>query len=176
MSIQVLFEDERGYLVMEGNELTIGSKIDDPPKVRLTSPIYSTGGGGGCLSFNTSAEGQVATLSSQTEMGLIRVEQAADVRGDTSNPKAELNFLVNDGGREDRNMQKPLSFIWNAITHCLLPLFGGSGTTDTMWAPEGLFFTQQQGDGNFVTYHVDVPFDKTANPRAVWSAWTGSIA
>jgi len=44
-----------------------------------------------------------------------------------------------------------------------------------MWAPSGLFFTQQQADGNFVTYRITTPFDKSANPKAVWSAWTGFI-
>jgi len=61
---------------------------------------------------------------------------------------------------------------------------GGMGITgvnsspkdvNRMWSPDGLKFTQQQNDGNFVTYEVDVPFDIGANPIAKWSAWTGFI-
>ena len=178
MSRLVLFEDERGYLAMEGNELTVGSKIDDPPKVRLTAPIYPKGGGGGCISYNASYfTGQVCFGSQQLEMGLDRVEQAEDVRGDQGNLKAERNFLLNDGSSsKDSAMKKPLAFVWNAITRLFLNLGGGDSRPDTMWAPDGLSFTQQQNDKNFVTYEVDQPFDKGANPRALWSAWTGKIS
>lgn len=175
MSRVVLFEDERGYLVMEGNELSIGSKLNDPPKVRLTAPVYATGGGGGCVSYNRSIrEGAVCFGNEQQEMALDRVEQAEDVRGQNS-LKAERNFLLNDGsGSGDSAMKKPLAFVWNAVTRLLLN-FGGSSRTDTMWANDGLHFTQQQSDGNFVTYVIDRPFDKSANPRALWSAWTGPL-
>jgi len=171
VSRTVLHDDERGYVVVEGNELTVGSKIDDPPKVRLTSPTYSHGGGGGAVSFNSSPE-SISFGDRQTEMAMIRVEQAEDVRGQVANPKAEINFLLNDGGTTDANMQKPFAFVWNTITQLRLAFVE---RTDTMWAPSGLFFTQQQADGNFVTYRITTPFDKSANPKAVWSAWTGFI-
>lgn len=176
MSRTVIFEDDRGFLAMEGNELTVGSKIDDPPKLRLTSPTYSHGAGGGCVSYNRSTRaGAVCFGNDQQEMALDRVEQASDVRGNPSNLKAERNFLLNDGSSgADSAMQKPLAFVWNLVTRNLLGL-GGSGRTDTMWAPDGLHFTQQQSDGNFVTYEVTRPFDKSASPKALWSAWTGVI-
>jgi hypothetical protein len=169
----VLHDDERGYVIAEGNELTIGSKLDDPPKVRLTSIGTDHGGAGGVVSFNLSRQTGVCYGSQQTEMAMIRVEQASDVRGDASNSKAEFNFLLNDGGTADADMQKPLAFVWNVITRNLLSVLGSR--PDTMWAPTGRTFTQQQDDGNFVTYSVDHPFDKSANPVALWSAWTGKL-
>lgn len=42
-----------------------------------------------------------------------------------------------------------------------------------MWSPNGLMVTQQQDDGNFVTYRLSRPYDKGANPVPVWSAWSG---
>jgi hypothetical protein len=43
-----LYEDERGYLRVSGNETFTDSVIDDPPKVRQGSPV--AGGAFGCLS------------------------------------------------------------------------------------------------------------------------------
>jgi hypothetical protein len=45
-------------------------------------------------------------------------------------------------------MRKPLAFIYNAVTQALIQILGAR--TDTIWAPDGLTFTQQQSDGNFV--------------------------
>lgn len=48
---------------------------------------------------------------------------------------------------------------------------------DTMWAPNGKAFTQQQDDGNFVTYVTDVPFSKDpAHARAIWSSGTAGAS
>lgn len=174
--MQIIAESDIGYLLFDGNELTIGSKIDDPPKLRGTSKIYPHGGGGFAISANASLHDGVCDGHAQGEMAMLRWEQAEDVRGQVGNLKGEANFMLNDGGGgEDANMQKPLAFVWNAITRTLLGLFGGGGRPDTMWAPQGLTFTQQQDDGNFVTYKVERPFDKGANPVAVWSAWTGFL-
>lgn len=170
MARTVLHEDERGFVVAEGNELTVGSKVDDPPKVRLTSPCFPTGGAGGAVSFNLSRQPGVCYGSQQTEMGMVRVEQAEDVRGDASNPKAEINFLLNNGGTADINMQKPLAFVWNAITRLLLPLGGSGGSS--MRSPNGRWLVQQQDDGNLVQYDMIDP----SHPIATWSSWTGPIS
>lgn len=171
-----------GFVGFEGNEQTVGSKVDDPAKVRITAPITTHGGGGGVISFNLhKAMGQVVLGGGQTEMAMLRVEQASDVRG-TDSPRAEFNFLCNDGGTADANMRKCLAFTYDGIT-AISPgiaasfraLGTGSGITDTMWAPNGLTFTQQQSDGNFVSYRVAQPFNKGASPCAMWSAWTGFI-
>lgn len=166
MAKQILFEDERGYLLMDGNELTIGSKIDDPPKIRLTSPGTEHGGAGGVVSFNLSRNtGTICDGHQQTEMAMIRVEQASDVRGQASNPKAEINFLLNDGGTADSNMQKPFAFIWNAITTLKLALGFGAAQQDFLQAGPYRFYLQ--GDRNLVLY------DTSTTPwTAVWSSGT----
>jgi hypothetical protein len=181
MARVILFEDERGYVIAEGNEFTIGSKIDDPPKVRVGSQIFTHGGGGGVISFSRMRSSGVCFGDQQDEIAMIRVEQAEDVRGQTSNRKAEFNFMVSNGD-PSVDVVKPLAFTWDTVTRILAGFrsslaakLGGGGRTDTMWAPDGLSFTQQQSDGNFVTYTIDAPFDKSANPRPVWSAWTGKI-
>jgi hypothetical protein len=46
--------------------------------------------------------------------------------------------------------------------------------TDTMWAPDGLSWTQQQGDTNFVTYAGVTPWSKYP-ATAVWSWMSGPI-
>lgn len=55
----IIAENDIGFLLFDGNELTVGSKIGDPPKLRLTSPINSDGGGGGCVSYNASRQAGV---------------------------------------------------------------------------------------------------------------------
>lgn len=120
--MHILSENERGYLGFDGNELIIGSKIDDPPKVRLTSPLYPTGGGGGAISFNYSREiGVVCDGHQQDEVAMIRVEQAEDVRGQLGNRKAELNLLLADGSGVG-DVVKPFACVYNAVTR-LLPAF-----------------------------------------------------
>jgi len=36
--MQMIAENDRGYVGLDGNELIVGSKVFDPPKVRITSP------------------------------------------------------------------------------------------------------------------------------------------
>lgn len=170
--MQILAETDTGWIGFEGNELTIGSKVDDPPKLRLTAPCTDHGGGGGVVSFNFSRNAGICDGHNQTEVGMIRVEQAEDVRGNSGNTKAELSFMLGDGSGIG-DVQKPFAFVWNAITRFLIGVLGGP--SDTIWAPSGLYFTQQQADGNFVSYQVDRPFDKSATPVALWSAWTGKL-
>lgn len=172
--MQMIAENESGWVALDGNELIVGSKIDDPAKLRGTSPITEHGGGGFAISANMHRQQGVAVDGhAQTEIGMVRWEQAEDVRG-TFAPKGECNFMLNDGGGgEDSNMRKPLAFVWNAITRSLLSMFGG-GASDTIWAPNGLSFTQQQNDGNFVTYRTTVPFSKA--PEHVTYIWQSGTA
>lgn len=120
--MHILSENDRGYVALDGNELIIGSKIDDPPKVRLTSPLYPTGGGGGAISFNYSREiGVVCDGHQQDEIAMIRVEQAEDVRGQLGNRKAELNLMLADGSGVG-DVVKPFACVYNAVTR-ILPAF-----------------------------------------------------
>ena len=85
------------------------------------------------------------------------------------------------GGSTDDAMQDVLVATVDGGFQFRLPVYapnlsGTAGRTDTMWAPNGLSFTQQQDDGNFVTYTTTVPFSKAGeHVKAVWSAWTGKI-
>jgi hypothetical protein len=117
---------------------------------------------------NHQKTGVVVDGHGQTEVGMLRVEQATDVRG-TLTPKGELNFMLNDGGTQDSNMQKPLAFTWNAVTKQIIPL--GSSGGSQMWSPNRRYLTQQQDDGNLVQYDMLDP----NHPKAIWSSWTGFI-
>ncbi len=170
-----------GFEGFEANERTIGSKVDDPPKLRLTAPLTDHGGGGGVVSFNASRQSGIPQLGGQqTEMGMIRVEQAEDVRGQTGNPKAEISFMLNDGsGDGDAAMTKPLAFTCDGITrispglaNSFRALVGGgvSGGGSGLTSPQGRMTLQLQEDGNMVVY------DTLLSPwKAVWSIWTGPI-
>lgn len=174
-----------GYRGFEGNEETVGSKVDDPPKIRLAAPGTEHGGAGGVVSFNLiPVFGRVAFGGQQIEMCMLRVEQAEDVRGQATNPKGEFNFLCNDGsGTGDRAMKKIFSFTATGVTH-MSPEFaasmrswlggGGGAAGDRMVSSSGQFVTVQQGDGNFVTY--DLARGALGDPNAaVWSSWTGKV-
>jgi hypothetical protein len=164
--MQMLAENDRGWVALDGNELIVGSKLGDPPKVRLTSPVNADGGGGGVLSFNVSRqEGVVCDGHQQDEIAMVRVEQAEDVRGQVGNHKAELNLLLADGSGVG-DVVKPFACVWNAVTR-LMPQFAGAlrsaviggvvpVTPDTHTAEllsrDGKFLFVLQGDGNEVVY------------------------
>jgi hypothetical protein len=96
--MKILEENDRGWVALDGNELVVGSKVDDPPKLRLTQPLTKNGGGGGAISYCFhKIFGRAVSGTETVEMGMLRMEQASDVRGQDNNPKAEMNFLLNDG-------------------------------------------------------------------------------
>jgi hypothetical protein len=179
--MDVIVNTNNGFLGFEGNEESIGSKENDPCKLRLTTPVYPDGGGGGVISFNASRNpGVVQDGHNQQEMGFIRVEQSESVRGQTGNLRGEMNFFLNDGsGQDDASMVRAFAIECDRITKAhpglvqsLRNLLGVSGgfSPDHMTSPQGRFQTHQQEDGNFVTY------DTSTTPwTAVWSAWTGRI-
>jgi hypothetical protein len=181
---QVIADTPIGLNGHEGNEDSQGSKIDDPAKYRLTTPITAHGGGGGMVSYNASRYwNRVVFGGDQLEMAGIRVEQAEDVRGQVGNLKAEFSFLCNDGsGQDDAAMQKCLSFTYTGITRIspyilrdLQTLLGGNvgSSFSRMVSPNGLYWFQPaQDDGNFVLYRVD--FDENGGPApvAIFDLWS----
>jgi len=125
--MQILAENDRGYVALDGNELIVGSKVFDPPKVRLTSPVNADGGGCGALSFNYSRHaGVVCDGHDQDEVAMIRFEQAEDVRGQVGNTKVECNLMMGDGSGVG-DVVKPFACVWNAVTR-LLPEFATAMT------------------------------------------------
>jgi hypothetical protein len=172
----ILAENDIGFLVFDGNELTVGSKIGDPPKVRLTSPIMPDGGGGGVVSYNASRQaGVVCDGHQQTEMAMDRVEQAEDVRGQQGNFTAERNFLVSDASGDGADgMHKPFAFTCDTVTHDTLGLSGSaSGSAPVPFklvSADGRYEMTIQGDGNFVTYDLHA-----SPPKAIWSSFGGRV-
>lgn len=123
--MQIIAENDRGWIALDGNEMIVGSKIFDPPKVRLTSPVNTDGGGGGVISFNISRHaGAAIDGHDQDEMAMLRVEQAEDVRGQVGNPKAELNIMLADGSGVG-DVVKLFAIVWNRVTR-FLPEFAQS--------------------------------------------------
>lgn len=180
----IIAENDRGYLLFDGNELTIGSKIGDPPKLRLTSPINDDGGGGGVVSYNASRHaGVVCDGHQQTEMAMDRVEQAQDVRGQVGNYKAERNFMVSDASGDGADgMHKPLAFTYDAVTHNTLGLAGtapggppmppalGAFDGAEFIGSNGQFIYARQTDGHDVLYDM-----RGATRRAIWASDMGWI-
>jgi hypothetical protein len=179
-----------GFRGFETNEETVGSLVDDPPKVRVTVHITEHGGGGGVVSFNASRHpGMVCMGGDQLEMGYIRVEQAESVRGETGNLRSEMNFFLNDGsGADDAAMVRAFAFECDRITK-MHPGFRASLRAWLLEPDEGIpsppaarppfkmlsengrFELIVQDDGNFVIYDYARP----DGHRAIWSAFGGRI-
>jgi len=175
--MQIIAENDRGYVALDGNELIVGSKILDPPKLRVTSPCDTSGGGGGILSANISRRaGVVCEGHEQVEMGFLRIEQSAAVRGQPGNPRGEYNILLNVGGEDDAAMQHGLGFEADRITTMnpallasLASLLGAAGgaASSRLVSPNGQWWMQMQDDGNFVVYDASDP----SAPKPVFDLW-----
>lgn len=174
--MQIIAENDRGYIGLDGNEFIVGSKIVDPPKVRLTSPANESGGGGGVLSANISRrEGVACDGHQQVEIGFLRFEQSEAVRGDPGNPRGEYNVLLNVGGEDDAAMQRGLAYEADRVTQInpalaasLSSAMGGAGGSPSRFvSPNGRWWMQMQDDGNFVIYDAGDP----SQPKAVFDLW-----
>lgn len=192
--MQMIAENDRGWIALDGNEIIVGSKVFDPPKVRLTSPVNADGGGGGVLSFNISRQaGVVQDGHQQDEMAMIRVEQAEDVRGQLGNHKAELNIMLADGSGIG-DVVKPFAFVWNAVTAALpefvtavAAVLGGHGIGPSPSQPtsppmtgsfdgaefqgsKGLFKYARQTDGHDVLYNAagEAIWASDGGPNGTW--------
>ena len=115
----------------------------------------------------------------RTEVGFLKFAVDEFVEGDGAPvPMVEL-FLGHDSeGSNDADVDRVFTISRKGVRFTV-PGGGEGGFDDRrvqrMWSSDGLFFTQQQDDGNFVSYRVNRPYDITANPCALWSAWTGKI-
>lgn len=175
--MQMIAENDRGYVGLDGNELIVGSKVFDPPKVRVTSPTNEFGGGGGVLSANISRRAGVACDGhQQVEIGFVRFEQSQAVRGEPGNPRAEYNVLLNAGSEDDAAMQRGIAFEADRVTQInpglaasLASMMGGAGggAPSRFVSPNGHWWMQMQDDGNFVIYDATNP----SRPKAVFDLW-----
>lgn len=85
-----------GYVLYGGNEITIVSTVEDPPKLRFAS---AAGLSLGAFSFN-----RLRPDGGQTEMVLFQGKQDERFRNDPNNPTAEMTIHLNNGGDQDSNM------------------------------------------------------------------------
>lgn len=173
--------NSEGVLHLRGNELCSDSVIPqgDAAFMRVGSPRVPGGaGGGGGFAFDRLEAGKDPTQSVRTNIGMWTGSQAPD-----GSVEIVLHALKQHGLSVDADMLKLIRVVTGETPQAssiefLVPIKGPAptpaGVTDTMWSPDGMSFTQQQSDGNFVTYGASVPFSK-ANVRALWSAWTGFI-
>jgi hypothetical protein len=154
------FELPWGRAEWHNNELHLVSSVNDPAGISFR-------GANGCkVSWKDSAG---------NEKALLQLRQKANGDGEYylgAYSEAEFQRTHN----LDRAMIEVATISPGGIEFRVPVKFsaGGGVVTDTMWAPSGLYFTQQQADGNFVTYRALAPFDK-ANAQPVWSAWGGLI-
>lgn len=160
------------------NEFIMDSKIADAAKFRVGAPFEAgESGGGGAFSFDVLNFGGNSSR---------RIEVVLFTGGMNSQGGGESGLFVTRRGTWGDITDAAQVRIYEAtsdgiVFHVPVTFAGGgggvSGITDTMWAPDGLSFTQQQTDANFVTYTTKVPYCKDAacGVRAVWSRNSGPL-
>jgi len=161
----------RGYFRSVGdNESTLVSTMDDPPKQRQGVQWQEGWGRSlGAQSFNhvraNGIEDEIVLIQGKMDdRYALGPEAAGEIRWDIKAP----------GVNNDAAMRGVMNAFHDQIRFNVpisAPnLVGGGVTPNFMDSPNGCYRTQQQNDGNFVTYHTcEMPW------RAVWSAWTGQI-
>jgi hypothetical protein len=169
---KVIEQNAEGKLIINGNELKIVSTIaqGDAAFFKAVSPyVEGESGGGGGFSIDAGDEGRnfpLVELLGAMYQGGAEAKLVLLKKGVGPNP-TDADYVTAMEATSDRiDFRVPIT----------APNFGGGGSAviDTMWAPKGLSFTQQQDDFNFVTYTGSTPYSKQ-NVVAVWSAWTGVI-
>jgi hypothetical protein len=163
-------ESSGATLGLEKNEVVLDGKssFHDPVKYRGSSRFP--------YGWLVAISGDVRTGDDigdpRYEKGFFGIRHDDDFPKETQAYEFAL-YVQEPGGTEDATMKCRLR-----VTSQYMEVNGqrlvSGGVTDTMWAPDGMCFTQQQADGNFVTYHASAPWSK-AHAKAVWSAWTGKL-
>ena len=160
---------------------------NDPSKLRLASRYDNDGDGlNGVISYNrlrsddrmeerVMLQGGPVEDGRKGEMGQYRV--AIRCSNDQQDWQTAFIATTHRLGRLWTGLCNSMGWLWKfANQGDQPPLYvENPNKIQRMWSVDGMHFTQQQDDGNFVTYHVDQAFNMSANPRAVWSAWTGKI-
>jgi hypothetical protein len=121
------------------------------------------------------ADGWLVAWSGDVKVGDTRYEKGMfGIRHDDDFPKDVQAFefalyLQDPGGTEDATMRCRWRVTTRGVEVNGQPLVGSIPAF--MQSPDGRWRTQQQSDGNFVTYDMTAP----GGPKAVWSAWHGKI-
>lgn len=179
---KVLGETAGGRLVYDGrNETWQDSRDTDPSKFRVGSPIGRDGGGGGAISGDALPDPSNPN-STRVELGFVCFTQNEYVRGDTQNYTGMVKMFLRDdsipevnGNADPKYLPVLTGYLGDTKGHPALELHprwiealrqalgampAGGRTTD-LWSSDGLWVTQQQTDGNCVTYQLKRPYDKS---------------
>jgi hypothetical protein len=180
----VIEDNSKGVLWNNnGNETIMDSKFSDASKFRVGSP-YEKGqsGGGGAFSFDI-----IGGMPPRQDGSAppTRVEVALFTGAVTSEGGGEVGLSITRPGTwsdiDDAAQQKVVEFRGDQVEFKVpisAPNLGAAVPVNVvrMWAPNGLSFTQQQDDTNFVTYVTSVAFSiDPSHVKAVWSRMTGPL-
>lgn len=85
-------------------------------------------------------------------------------------------FVQRPGVEGDAGMIRKMEIYWDRVVFHgpVEGISGGSAYPSAMWSSDGHYVTQQQDDGNFVTYYLMRAFDRSQF-LPVWSAWSGKL-
>jgi hypothetical protein len=149
-----------GELHFDGNELSVRSLIDDPPKVRLEAPP-------GSLSKGLVTWGTRRPDGRFEELALFQGKQDERVRDDPLNFTGEIDVFVrrhDPNSGDDRQFLRVLTIRHDGVQFHV-PVTVQAAPTSFLRSHDGRFELHMQGDGNLVVYD-------TAEPtwRAIWSS------
>lgn len=88
-------EMDYGFIEYGGNEVTVASRIDDPPKYRLAAPFG--------LSLGAVTGSRLRPDGGQDEMAILQFKQDERTRADPNSRVGEMSFLLRKGasGNDD---------------------------------------------------------------------------
>lgn len=183
---EILARSHNGLHWFGGNETRTDAKDADASASRLGSRhIPGQSGGGGKRSFDVFF--QFDHEPTDEELLVAKRIEAAVIVGGFNGTGGEIGICIWNGRDqndiEDADQIKVVEMRHNEvefkvpiIAPNLQGVNGAVGPVTRMWAPDGLHFTQQQMDGNFVTYRTKVAWSiDPLDVKAIWSAWTGRL-
>lgn len=158
-----------GYFRSAGdNEVElVDTSAGDPVKIRLGA---RNGNGLGAVSVN-----RVRANGVQDEAALIYGK--LDDRYPSQLVGMWDIFVQRPGVEGDAGMIRKVEIYWDRVVfHGPVEGISGAGSAypNAMWSGDGHYVTQQQDDGNFVTYYLVHPFDRSQF-LPVWASWFGKL-
>lgn len=117
----------------------------------------------------------------RTEVGFMKIAVDELFDGDgVPLPMWGLFLGLNDEGSNDSDEQ-PVALFTRRGIRFFAPIYGVAALPhdpqgiSAMWSPNKSYVTQQQDDGNFVTYEFERPGVAGSRFRPKWSAWSGQV-